>query len=162
METEAKRGPGRPRKEAEGIPAEVAARRKRILEERRGGSVGHQRMKLGVNLAALDREHWEYRWVNGDPMRMASLTQNDVWEPVTGAGYRPDVDGTVTTLTGKDEDGKPITGYLMRKPKVYFDEDKAGKREQIEQKMKRIQRAEGETAVQNSYAPEGGIRVNRG
>lgn len=160
MDTE-KRGPGRPPK-TPALTEEMKRKREKILATRRGGSVGHRKRNLAVDESALDRENFEYRWVNDDPMRVHNLQTQDVWETVSGPGYQPGKDGQVEVMTGKDDQGAPVRGYLMRKPKVYFEEDKAGKRENIEQKMKQIARAEDEASVQNSYAPNGGIKVARG
>jgi len=162
MQVETKRGPGRPRKEpVDPISPEMRARRKKLLEDRRNGGIGHRNMKLAVNEGALDRENFEYRWVNDDPMRVNALTQNDVWETVAGTDYRPDTEGTVSVMTGRGENGQPVQGYLMRKPKAYFEEDKAAKREAIERKNRRIERAEDDAAVERSYAPSGGIAISR-
>lgn len=166
MEIEQKRGPGRPRKEPvdqnDPIPADVRKRRAELLERRRGGN-GAQMARLFANMDRLDTANFAYRWIGGDAMRMFNLTKNDVWETINQDGVRPDVTGTVSVVTGTNENGAPVPGYLVRKPKVYFDEDKKLRSERIEMKMSRIQRAEDDAAVDNSYTPNGGgIKISRG
>ena len=132
-------------------------------ERRRRNPDGLQgkRRRLAVNEAALDRENFEYRWVNDDGNRIHTLTVEDDWDVVTqtattdshamGAGNQKRV--------GTGEQGVPVNAILLQKPKRYYDEDDAQKQRRIdasEQALKEKPTREGE------YAPDGGVIIQRG
>ena len=169
MNEQAKRGPGRPRKEESAIPEHIRKKREQILERRRGGSVGQLRQRLAVSENALDRENFTYRWVNDDPGRVQYLTENDVWEIVPDPDREVKADAesggsALSVVTGKDDYGRPLRSYLMRKPKVYYEEDQKLKRQKIDERVNKIERGDdADTAVSRSYKPEGmGIRIDDG
>lgn len=153
---EEKRGPGRPRK----------------LERRRKGSVGQIRTKLTVDEAMLDRNTYEYRFVNDDGGRVAQMSSQDDWDLVQGpskavAESGTDLGASVSMVVGKDESGQPMRAYLMRKRKEWYDEDKAEAQALIDRKMQQIKRGpvpnEGIGADPgHSYVPTSGIKVQEG
>ena len=156
--SEMKRGPGRPRKEP---------------DRRRKGHTGGFRSKLDVNEAHLDRENFEYRFVNDDPGRIQQLHVNDDWEFVEDPSKSVKEDGTdigsrVSTVVGRAENGQPTRGYLMRKRRDYYEADKAETQARIDRQMKQIQ--DGPSPEQggigtdpaSAYRPSEGIRIEEG
>jgi hypothetical protein len=149
-ETEVKRGPGRPARQEE-----VQQRR------RRRESLGADRnMKLSVPEDFKD-PNFEYRWVNDRPGRVQQLHGED-WDVVSG-----DVDtssiGTNVKRVSNKLDGEHAV--LMRKPKDYFEQDKAEKQAALDKVDEALRRgappsSEG-LAGPNSYVPGGRNTVGR-
>ncbi len=140
---------------------------------RRKGSVGQARRKLSVDESQLDRENFEYRFINDDPGRVSALTQYDDWDIVTDRSKTLKADGDslgagVSKVVGKDENGRPVSAHLVRKPKEYFDADAKAKQAIIDRQMTQIKR--GPSPDQGgigatpgaSYVPEGGIQIKEG
>ena len=72
-QSDERRGPGRPKKE------ETPRRR------RNRGTVAVGR--LGTNQDLLDFEKFAYRWINDDPGRIYTMTQNDEWDLIPNAPF---------------------------------------------------------------------------
>lgn len=142
-----KRGPGRPRKEE---------RRRKPNMETTGG-------RLGVNPAILDLQRFAYRWMNDDPARIMTKTQNDDWDLVFEDGAKEDntdLGNAVSVVVGTKPDGSPKRAYLCRKLKTYFDEDKAAEQVALDEQLNQLRRgnsANGE--AQSDYVPRSGIRL---
>jgi hypothetical protein len=145
---EKQRGPGRPRKE------EQRRRRKTTVET--GG-------RLGVNPAILNFDDFAYRWVNDTPARIANMTKNDDWDLVFEEGAKEDntdLGSAVSVVVGSNPDGSPRRAYLCRKPKTYYDEDKAAEQTALDEQLEQLRRGntrEGE--AQSDYIPKSGIRI---
>lgn len=175
--------PGRPSKEEleareaatstqEPSPRVAETRRAR---RRRADTSATAGLKLHVPEQYKD-PNFEYRWMNdsatlGDEgqemgQRMHEKTVLDDWEPVMSKGQ---IDGKgegtpVKRLVGRGEAGRPVYGYLCRKPKDWYDADKAGEQAKIdaqEEQMRRAEKAEG-LAGPTAYVPEGGIKIRHG
>ncbi len=135
-ETVAKRGPGRPRKEAPETTKQdddfkpKATRRKRVPL---GGMVDQ--------LSAPQRNGYHRHWFKNTPMRRQQAEQ---------AGYES-VTGMEEKLAGADQYGKPESLVLMEIPQKWHDEDQALKQRQID-------KAEREIALAN----EGRMTKTRG
>jgi hypothetical protein len=115
METEIKRGPGRPPRSAE----------VQVERRRRQGSGLETGMKLLVPEGAKD-PNFHYRWVNNKPGRVKQLTQMDDYDIVKSADG--DIDpgtagGTVVTRTVDRREGDEA--ILVRKPLHFHEADKA-------------------------------------
>lgn len=127
---EQKRGPGRPPKDrAEAIKER---RRKRNLRDAGG--------RLGVNLEAMDRQRFKYRWINDEEFRFFAKTQQDDWTPVYQSSYGEvkditDLSSAVSVVVGKKEDGSPMRAYLCRKPRQWWEDDQRQKVEDIERML---------------------------
>lgn len=67
--------------------------------------------------------NFEYRWVNDRPGRVRQMTQYDDWDVVSGIDPSSSAEGTVTTRIV--DSGAGEKGVLLRKPKEYYDEDRA-------------------------------------
>ena len=157
---EQKRGPGRPRKEA-------------MPDRRRKGQTGGFRSKLDVDQSMLDRENYEYRFVNDDPGRIHQLNVQDDWDFVDDPSKSVKQDGTdigsrVSTVVGKDDKGHPTRGYLMCKRRDFYEADKAEEQSRIDRQMDQIKR--GPTADTRGigaepasiHRPSEGIRIEEG
>ena len=115
METEIKRGPGRPPR-----TEEVRTERRRRQDDDAG-----RNMKLHVPENAKD-PNFVYRWVNNKPGRIKQLTQQDDYDIVNVTDESIDVGsagGTVVTRTVDRSEGDEAV--LIRKPREYYDADKA-------------------------------------
>lgn len=138
-------------------------------KRRRKGAVGQKRRKLAVNEDALDRKNFSYRFVNDTGNRVHDMTVNDDWEVVPQAGKSVKEDGTdlgssVSTVVGKDNNGQPIRGYLLRKPLEWFEEDKAASQAALDEQMKAIKRGRTpggglDPDSPTTYPADGGIKI---
>ena len=125
-------------------------------------TVGRQR-----NLAVetdLDPAY-EYRWINDYPGRVYNLTVRDDWDVVTGDD-RGDKDKSLGTsfqrIVGKTDGLKAI---LVRKPKDYYEADRAKAQERIDDTMNAMKRGAtkgGLSSADNAYVPDGGISFKDG
>lgn len=98
--------------------------------------------KLGVSPDFLD-PNYSYRWLNDDGGRIEQMTTNDDYDlvPDPAKKGKPDSDGLgsiISKVVGKGEGGQPLKAYLARKPKEFYDEDKARKAASIKQTMDAI------------------------
>lgn len=148
-------------------------RSQQIATERRRrntDALSGRRRRLSVDESKLDRENFEYRWVNDEPVspRVYDLTTNDDWERVTDRDGALKADGTgmgaeVATPAGTGETGSPVRAVLLRKRKDWHDEDQAAKQRHIdalEQGMNA--RATPGVNAEGFYAPEREHRIRRG
>ncbi len=120
METEIKRGPGRPPR-AEEVKTE---------RRRRQGDGAERNMKLFVPEDAKDPD-FVYRWVNNRPGRVKQLTTMDDYDVVSSdridAGTS---EGTVIKRTVDSNEGEEAV--LLRKPRKFYEADKAEEQKQID------------------------------
>jgi hypothetical protein len=152
MTEEIKRGPGRPPR------AEVEKRERR----RRTDNLGEAK-RLAV-VGRLDRDNYEYRWINDLDARLMQKTRYDDWDICAqeGGALKPDAphDGAVRTLVGAKKDGQPMFAYLCRKPKELAEEDRRAKNRQldaIEEQIKRGAIPDSKGAVGEAfYTPDSG------
>lgn len=151
------RGPGRPRNE------ETKAKRRR-----RSSVDALQNTKLGVDESLLDNR-FEHRWLNDTGTRLHDKTKLDDWDLVKDPNktIKEDVDGLgsmVSKVVGSDEHGNPIHAYLARKPREYFEEDRAEKRKLNKEQMQSIKRGvpqgDGAGLGNKAYVPDGGAAIS--
>lgn len=163
-----KRGPGRPRK-AEDEVAEATQPRRRRKE---GGEEVIGR-KLAVRMSELDFANFKYRWVNdemgsanGVGPRIMAKTVDDDWDIVRQGGSvvkhdSADLGDAVSAVVGVRPDGKPMLAYLLRKPKAYYEEDRAKKHAELDKQLKDLRRgispSKGDEA---DYVPRSGISMS--
>jgi len=144
--------------EAEAQGDDLSQRIKDLRERRKSrGTRDQAGYKLSVNQDALD-PRFKYRWVNEEnlSMRQAEATFSGDWELV------PNTDGKLTdgrnveqksTIARSVEKGSKKRAYLMRKPKVLWDDDHNTKLEKIkstEDQMKRDGVARGGDSLLDS------------
>lgn len=141
-----------------------------VRQERRRkpGSVAMSGIKLGVDESKLDRETYEYRWVNDHGARMSRLHHED-WDvaPEQAAPVN-DGEGSVNRkIAGTDEAGKPMSAILMRKRKDWYRGDQAEKMKPLEEMDQAIRRGanhQGDEPDLRSgvYTPNGQNVLERG
>lgn len=147
-------------------------RNEQIKTERRRrntGALGGRRQRLWVDETKLDREKYEYRFVNDDATgRLHQLTVQDDWEIV------PDRDGEVkpdgsdlgaraSTIAGVQANGAPLRSVLCRKLKTYYEDDQREKSRAIDEKEASLKSgAVPGAGGAGMYVPAGGISIDRG
>lgn len=149
------RGPGRPRKE------ETRERRRKRVGE---GYLHGKRM--GVNPELLDHSRFAYRWINDEQgARLVQKTKYDDWDIVTNGGGEMKEDATdlgdaVSIVVGTHPDGSAKKAYLCRKPKKWFEEDKAAAQAELDEQLNQLRRGnDRDGASQSDYVPPDTIRV---
>ena len=123
--TETKRGPGRPKKTAEDRPTRVP--------------LGVPRSKLSVE---KKDPNYNYRWINetGDriPRALEAGYEFVKRDSTDAPGVRDvvpqnsDLGTNVSKIVGTTEGGKPLTAYLMRIQKSFYQEDQKSKAEYVD------------------------------
>lgn len=125
--TEAKRGPGRPKK----VAVESITKQKRT-------PLGVPRQKL-----SLDKKdpNYSYRWLNdsGDRINQALeggyefVRRGDTSAPgdMDVVPQNTDLGTNVSKVVGTTESGAPLTAYLMKLKKSFYEADQAEKQAQI-------------------------------
>lgn len=154
-----------------GIPNTRAQTEKTQRRRKRGGTV-ITGVKLAVSEDALDRDKFEYRFINDTPGRIEAMTKHDDWDLVDDPNKAVKDDGTnegakVSVVVGKGEHGNAQRAYLARKPKAYYKEDQVGKSKSLDRTMAGIKQGvpQGEASGdlnQTSYVPSGGINIDEG
>lgn len=155
MDTEIKRGPGRPPR-----TQEVQAQRRR-----RQGSGLETGMKLLIPESAKD-PNFHYRWVNNKPGRVKQLTQMDDYDIVDctdGSIDTGTAEGTVIKRTVDRREGDEA--ILVRKPLHFHEADKAEARKLLDARDEELRagKVQGADALSGSeaYVP-GGYRGQDG
>lgn len=150
-----KRGPGRPRRE----DMERAQRRRRAALE------GSQPRRLALNEQGLEREVYEYRWVNDVPGRMDKLYRED-WDVVSDRDgllkdESADAGAKVSVHAGVQKDNSPMRAVLMRKPRELFNDDVTAAQRRIDETEAAMSMS-GERKMDGGYDPDGkGLRLTR-
>lgn len=130
---------------------------------RNRGSVHGSR--LGVSEDLLDFDKFAYRWFNDTPggARLFDKTKSDDWDIVgqDGGILKSDAtDGAVSVIVGSTANGDPLRAYLCRKPKAYYDEDKAAKAAELEAQLNRMRHGgDNPEAAKHAYVPHSGIQI---
>lgn len=152
--TPEKRGPGRPRKEDS--PRREQERRRRKGNLRAEG-------RLGCDTSLLDFSRFAYRWINDKPGRIITKTKQDDWDMVPQAGEKEDstdLGSMVSVIVGTLPDGSPMRAYLCRKPKTFYDEDKAAEQADLDEQLVQLRRGKSRSGeAQADYVPSSGIRM---
>jgi hypothetical protein len=145
-----------------------AMRSEEIRSERRRRS---DNLGRPMNLATegeLDRDRYEYRWINDDEKaRLHRMTVNDDWSIVTTSGdgvtlanvKETNLGDAVTRVVGAKKDGSPLKSYLCRKPREWAEEDRSKKAARLKDAEDAIKRGryseDGRMATDpNFYNPD--------
>ena len=121
--------------------------------------------RLAVNLASLDFAKFEYRYINDSNVRLFHLTNRDDWEIVTQEGGAlkhdaTDLGNAVSVVVGSKPDGSALRTYLCRKPKRYFEEDRAKKQKELDEQLAQLRRGNTKAGEQQGdYIPSSGIQI---
>lgn len=149
----------------------------RVEEERRTrrrrDDMGDGRLKNLAVEGTMDSA-FEYRWINDDPGRVYNLTVRDDWDVVTadqlGAKHEKDR-GVGTGIERIVDKGTGKRAVLVRKPKDYYEVDRAKAQAQLDELDKALRRGDvpasdagGEPRRMgvNAYVPAGGISIQDG
>ena len=146
-----------------GDEAPVRSRQKeeKPRRRRRNDVGGLSDTNLGVPEHAKD-PNYEYRWINDTgSRRLHNKTVHDDWDVVTydqtGQEMAPqDVGGgtQIARVAGTHEGGGPMRTYLCRKPKEFYEEDKAAEQARIDELEATIKKGptEDANALESSHA----------
>lgn len=143
----------------------MSERKDEIKQERRRrdpNQLSGRRQRLYVDESKLDRQNFEYRFVNDDGNRVHALTVNDDWEVVQDRDSANSAQGAqVKHLAGTKEGGASLEAVLLRKRKSYHDEDKAAGQRRIDETEKSLRSgaAPGATNDGQNYIPNDGITL---
>ena len=144
-DTEIKRGPGRP-------PTKTTEERKQ--ERKKRIPLGGYRSKLAIPEDLVDRKRYVPRWINDIPGRITQALDG-AYEHVTD----PNTGEHMKAVVGRDESGKPITAYLMKIDRDFYEEDFKEKQKEVDKIDEAIYR--GRVAEQPGdmrYVPSEGIK----
>lgn len=136
----------------------MESRKQEIKTERRrrnSDGIAGRNKKLSVREEDLDREKYEYRFVNDTGNRVHNLYQQD-WDVVDSKDAR---------VAGTHEDGSPQKAVLMRKPKDYYRDDEKLKQQRIDEQEKAIASGgdpNGEADGGTTYVPSKGKALTIG
>ncbi len=134
-------------------------------------------MKLALDEQALgmDRDKFQYRFINDKPGRVQSLTVNDDWDLVddqnkVASPTNADEGTHVSFHAGLGDYGRPMRTVLVRKPKQWYDDDQREKQkplDEIDQAIRRGIHHKSSTeaaaiAGEHGYVPEGSISIRDG
>lgn len=131
---------------------EVKTQRRRRMDS--GGTSG---MKLNVPESDKDKD-FEYRWVNDRPGRVQQLTVQDDWEKAPIVTEQNAGEGTVETRVVDKVVGD--RAVLLRKPKHFYDSDKAAEQKVLDARDEALRHApppgaESLNGSDNAYLPGG-------
>ena len=144
---------------------ELRARRK----ERASVDVSGLNQKLSVPEAMKD-PRFTYRWVKDVNTRHYEMKRKD-WEYVEDANIAQDERnsgiGTRIERVGDERTTpKPVKTFLMRKPKEFYEEDKAIQQKSLKAQEQAIVRGEARNEQGQSepgmYVPAGGMKIESG
>lgn len=147
--------------------------RGRVVEERarrrRRDDLGSSRHRqLAVDSSKFD-PNFTYRIINDEPGRIHALTKQDDWDIVTNGeiGDRdPKEKGVGSAVEFVVERSSGKKGVLVRKPKDYYEQDKAKEQGQITARMSDIKRGDHKDpealSGPHAYVPQGGINIREG
>ena len=135
-----------PRGIPNGRAEEVRTRR------RNPGSVQDRGLKLSVPKDQLD-PNFTYRWANDDQNRLHNLTAEDDYDIVSDPRHeiKPDADsdGTPIAKLVGTADGRPMKGYLLRKPTKYYKADRKEAQKPVDELDEQIRAG----LIQNTTTP---------
>lgn len=129
-----------------------------------------ERLPLGIKrskLAVHDQDPaFVYRWINDEAGRLhdaekggyefatdAKVGQGDVANRNASVGDR------VSRIVGKNASGQPITAYLMRIKKEWYDADQKAKQKTLDVQDTALKRGQAKP-VEHAYIPAQGISMN--
>ena len=120
--------------------------------------------RLSVNPELLDFDNFAYRWMNDEQNGRISIKSSmEDWEFVPNIGVKEDstdLGDMVSYPVGTNKDGSAKVGYLMRKPKTFYEEDQADKQAALEKQLQQLRTgASGAGEVQSDYVPHAGINI---
>lgn len=119
---------------AEAIQGERRRRRADTLDRIHG-------RKLNIPPEFRDDPDHDYYWANDDNSRIYDLTVEDDYDHVTMSRPEASEEEKVRRPVGTKATGEPMYAYLLRKPKVFVEEDRAKKLAAIDEREQGIMRS---------------------
>jgi hypothetical protein len=107
-----------------------ATRRRRNTD-----ALGGKRRRLAVDESKLDRDNYEYRFINADPDRVRAFTVEDDWDIVQDRDGATKVDGDSAGSEVSVQAGGASGSQrqiLVRKPKNLYNDDFAAQQRRID------------------------------
>lgn len=131
-------------------------------QRRRRDTLGADRnLKLHVPEEAKD-PNFEYRWIKNTTGRVQQLTQMDDYDVVSQTDLDSQSIGTQVQRTSNKSDGESVV--LVRKPRQFFEEDKAKEAKRIDATEEAMRRAPPSSSEglsgSEAYVPGGKNVVN--
>jgi hypothetical protein len=136
-----------------------------VERRKRDGIGGIAGQRLAVPESILDHTRFRYRWINDDAgqARIFAKTKEDDWDIVANDGdvcQSADLGNAVTRIVGTAPDGSALKSYLCRKPRRFYDEDKAKKSAELDRQTEQLRRGNArDGSSQADYVPHSGIRM---
>lgn len=97
--------------------------------------------KLSIPPEYRDDKDHEYYWANDVDSRIYDLTVDDDYDHVTRSNPEASEEEKVRRPVGTKPTGEPMYAYLLRKPKVYAEDDRKERLATIEEREKGILRS---------------------
>lgn len=147
--------------QATGPKVETKRGQAQKAERRRRNSDGLQgkRRRLAVDESKLDKENYEYRWVNDDEMRLHQLTVQDDWDVVHDRDGTVKNDGAGTGSEVAVQAGGasgPQRQVLLRKRRDHYNDDYAATQRRIDDQEAALKQGSVPGGDQsNTYTPGG-------
>ena len=146
------------------------AKAEKQRRRRRSDTTIGRHLRLALDTSKLD-QNFVYRWVNDTPGRVQMLTQQDDWDVVKAADigdHESQGQGSNAERVVSQTDG--MRAVLLRKPREYYEEDKAKEMAAIDEMEDSMRRGSAKDAtgqptqpVENAYTPAGGgIAIHKG
>lgn len=161
---------GRPTNAEREAKAAVPVRAEEVQRQRRRReSLGDDRhMKLGVPEDKKD-PNFTYRWFNETPGRLESKTVHDDWDIVKESVDPTKDNGEGTAVrrpVGVTPEGKTLYAYLCKKPKDWYQEDKAKEQKLVNDIEEGLRQGEAQGAEAlagpHAYVPGGRNTIKHG
>jgi hypothetical protein len=146
---------------------ENRATEERTERRKKRGETVLSGINLAVDESKLDRNNYEYRWVNDKGARMAQMHADD-WDPAPeGAVLGSDEDVSAQSKVVGTDEGKPYRAVLMRKRKQWYAEDQKEKQRPLDEMDNAIRRGANhqkeapELSGDVAYTPNGVNTISR-
>lgn len=145
---------------------------KRIEEQRRArkerGHVDQSEMSLKLSVPEVLKDNrLTYRWVNDKATRIYQMQQKD-WQVADDAAIAADsrnsgIGTRVERVVNERTTPTVEKGFLMWKPKEFYQEDKAAEQKQIDERVAGLNRGDTRDpqglSGPESYIPAGGMKI---
>ena len=133
--------------------AEIKQERRRRNPDQLGG----KRRRLALDESKLDREKFVYRYINDDKTRIFDLTVKDDWEIVEDRegelNQSAAMGAQVAVPAGVGSEGQSMRTVLVRKLKIYHDEDVAARQRRIDETEQGLKQKPEDADANTTYVP---------
>jgi len=133
------------------------SRTEQITTERRRrntDALGGIRGLMALDESLLDRQKYQYRFINDTGSRVHDLTVRDDWEVVPDRGGQlnntASAGAQASVNAGSGANGSPVRAILVRKLKTHYNDDKAAALRRIDEQEAGMKQPGG-----GNYVPGG-------